>query len=66
MEIDYFMYSREIFNEDTIKNNIAFGIDPNKIDDQRIIESAKIAQIDSFIQSLKYKYLTKVGERGIN
>ena len=36
------------------------------INNQRIIESAKIAQIDSFIQSLKYKYLTKVGERGIN
>ena len=58
---------QEIFlNEDTIKNNIAFGIDPNKINNERIIESAKIAQIDSFIQSLKYKYLTKVGERGIN
>lgn len=35
-------------------------------DDSMILQACKIANIDSFIQSLPEKYNTKVGERGLN
>ncbi len=48
----------------SIKENISYG----KPDASReeIIEAARIAQIDEFIQSLPLGYETPVGERGVN
>jgi len=51
--------------DDTIKNNIAFGIEPHKIDNNLIEKVSKDAQILDFIKSLKNGFETKVGERGI-
>ena len=51
--------------DDTIKNNIAFGIEPHKIDNNIIEKVSKDAQILDFIKSLKNGFETKVGERGI-
>ena len=52
-------------NDATISENIAIGIDMNAIDFNKVKNSAKIAQIDYFIESLPNKYNEKVGERGV-
>ncbi|MHA1984200.1 MAG: ABC transporter ATP-binding protein [Candidatus Hodarchaeales archaeon] len=46
----------------TVKENIAYGL-PNE-SMETIIESAKIAEIHEFVESLPNKYDTLVGERG--
>ncbi|MDR3343280.1 MAG: ABC transporter ATP-binding protein/permease [Treponema sp.] len=52
--------------DDTIRHNIAFGIDPKKIDDAAIIRAAQLANIHRFIvDELKNGYDTIIGERGI-
>jgi ABC-type multidrug transport system fused ATPase/permease subunit len=52
--------------DDTIRNNIAFGIDPQKIDDAAVMQAAKIANIHDFVASeLSQGYDTVIGERGI-
>ncbi|MDI7226779.1 ABC transporter ATP-binding protein [Leptospira santarosai] len=52
-------------SDSTIAENIAFGINIDKIDFDRVRAVAKQAQIDSHIMSLKDGYNTFVGERGI-
>ena len=53
-------------SDSSIKNNIAFGIDEEQIDFERVILSAKKAALHDFIQSeLPEKYETIVGERGV-
>jgi ABC-type multidrug transport system fused ATPase/permease subunit len=49
----------------TIRENIAFGIDPILIDDNLIIESARKSCILDFIDSLPNRFETKIGERGV-
>jgi ABC-type multidrug transport system fused ATPase/permease subunit len=48
----------------SIRENIAFGADPNEIDDLRIRAAAEAADIAGFIDSLPAGYDTVVGERG--
>jgi subfamily B ATP-binding cassette protein MsbA len=50
-----------LFN-DTIKNNIAFGVD--KATDEEIIAAAKIANAHDFILSFENGYDTNIGDRG--
>lgn len=55
-----------IFLSDTsIKENIAFGVEKNNIDFERVKLAAKQAQISDTIDSWSKKYNTVVGERGI-
>jgi ATP-binding cassette, subfamily B, bacterial PglK len=57
---------QSIFLSDaTIAENIAFGISKDEIDFDQVCASARLAQIDSYIQALPNKYDTYVGERGI-
>lgn len=57
---------QEIYlSDDTIRNNIAFGINANDIDDERINEAIKNAQLDKFISELPDGLDTIVGERGV-
>ena len=52
--------------DDTVAANIAFGIDPEKINQKAIERAAKIANLHEFVISeLPQKYQTTVGERGI-
>jgi ABC-type multidrug transport system fused ATPase/permease subunit len=52
--------------EDTIKNNIAFGIPPGDIDMEAVIRAAKLANIHDFVsEELENGYDTSIGERGI-
>lgn len=50
-----------IFN-DTIANNIAFGVE--KIDKERLVYAADVANIKEYISSLTLGYNTKVGAEG--
>ena len=51
--------------DDTITNNIAFGIFPEQIQDERVKKAAIIAHLDDFINNeLPEGYNTIVGERG--
>ena len=49
----------------SIEENIAFGVSSDNIDSLRVRRAARLAQIDSVIESLPNKYQTLVGERGI-
>ena len=52
-------------NNATILENIAIAEDPKEINLEKVKQSAKIAQIDSFIENLPNKYNEKTGERGV-
>jgi ATP-binding cassette, subfamily B, bacterial PglK len=57
---------QSIYLTDTsIKENIAFGIPYESIDDERMINAAKQAQIHDFICTKPNGYNAKVGERGV-
>jgi ABC-type multidrug transport system fused ATPase/permease subunit len=52
--------------DDTIRGNIALGIGPKEIDDEAVINAAKMANIHEFIANeLNDHYHTVIGERGI-
>jgi ABC-type multidrug transport system fused ATPase/permease subunit len=52
--------------DDTIRNNIAFGISPEKINEDSIVKAAQLANIHNFIMNeLENGYDTIIGERGI-
>lgn len=50
-----------LFN-DTIYNNIAFGID--KVSDEAVVEAAQIANAHRFIMETDEQYQTNIGDRG--
>ncbi|TDA95761.1 ABC transporter ATP-binding protein [Halomonas marinisediminis] len=49
----------------SIRENIAFGLPPEEIDEARIKRAARMAQLDEFLQHLPRGLETRVGERGI-
>ena len=51
--------------DDTIKRNIAFSASGNQINDERITEVAKMANLHQYIKTLDEGYNSKVGERGV-
>ena len=51
--------------DDTIRKNVAFGIPEDKIDEERLWEVLKEAQLDEFIKTLPEGLDTGIGERGI-
>lgn len=51
--------------DDTIEKNIAFGIDENEIDNDKISMAIHQAQLSKFIQNLTDGIKTIVGERGV-
>lgn len=50
--------------DDSIKNNIAFGIPEEDIDTSRVWEVLEEAQLSEFVKGLEQGVDTKVGERG--
>lgn len=52
-------------SDDTIRNNIAFGIREEEIDDYAINEALKKAQLYDFVQTLDKGLDTFVGDRGV-
>ena len=48
----------------SIKENVAFGIPKEEIDETRVIKSINLSQLDKFIDSLPDGLNTIIGERG--
>ena len=51
--------------EASIEENIAFGLEPEDIDFDLLVKSAKVAHIYNFIKNTEKGFKTMVGERGI-
>ena len=51
--------------DETIRENVGFGMPPEQIDDERVWDVLKQAQLDEFVRGLKDGLDTVVGERGI-
>ena len=51
--------------DDTIKSNVAFGVDADRVDDESIWEVLRMAQIAEFVRSLPEGLSTHVGDRGV-
>ena len=52
-------------SDDTIRNNIAFGVKEKDIDEQAVRRAMEKAQLTEFIDSLPYGLDTIVGDRGV-
>ncbi len=53
-------------SDDTVAANIAFGLDPEEIDNDALEKASKIANLHDFvIQELPNQYQTTIGERGV-
>tara|TARA_B100000029_G_C17603950_1_gene966726 strand:- start:4226 stop:5935 length:1710 start_codon:yes stop_codon:yes gene_type:complete len=62
--LGYVSQSTNLLDE-SIKNNIAFGVSEDQIDNKKLLDASKNSQIYEFISSLKEKFESQVGERGI-
>ena len=51
--------------DNSIRENVAFGINLNKIDDEKIVSSINGAQLFNLVESWENKYQTIVGEHGV-
>lgn len=51
--------------DESIRDNIAFGIDADKIDDRRIWEVLEEAQLKEFVEELPEGLDTTIGDRGV-
>ena len=51
--------------DDTIKKNIALGIEDSEIDLEMIKKSLSMSRLDSFVENLPEKIETVIGERGM-
>ena len=51
--------------DDTIRNNVAFGVAPEEQDEGRIWEALREAALDDFVRSLPDGLDTSIGDRGI-
>lgn len=51
--------------DESIRENIAFGIDADRIDDDRIWEVMEEAQLADFVKTLPEGLDTKIGDRGV-
>jgi len=51
--------------DDTIRNNIAFGLNKNDINQEAILKSIKLSRLKDYVNSLEKKENTVVGNRGI-
>ena len=53
------------FMDDSIRNNIAYGVDEKDINDTRIWEVLEEAQIAEFVRKLPDGLNTNIGDRGV-
>lgn len=52
-------------SDDTIRNNVAFGVYEEKIDNEAVVEALKKAQLYEFVEGLSDGLETVVGDRGV-
>lgn len=51
--------------DDTIRGNVAFGIDEKNIDDEKVIYALEQAQLKEFVENLPQGLNTMIGEAGV-
>jgi ABC-type multidrug transport system fused ATPase/permease subunit len=51
--------------DDSLRDNIAFGIPPKDVDESAIVRAVRAAQLEHFVASLPDGLDTRVGERGV-
>lgn len=51
-------------SDDTLKGNVAFGIAPDEIDEERVWQALQLAQLEGFARALPLGLDTIVGEQG--
>lgn len=51
--------------DDTVRNNVAFGLKKDAVSDEKVWEALKQAQLKEFVQNLPNGLDTIVGERGV-
>lgn len=57
--------TQDVYLQDcSIRENIAFGVDPSDIDEERVIEAVKMAQLRDFVADMPQGLDTLVGYRG--
>jgi ATP-binding cassette subfamily B protein len=49
----------------SIRDNVAFGCDPDTIDDDRVWSALEAAQFDEYVAGMTYGLYTMIGENGI-
>lgn len=50
--------------DDTVRRNIAFGIEDAKIDDEQVWKALEQAQLKSYVESLPHQLDSRMGESG--
>lgn len=53
------------FTDDTLENNIAFGVDEDDINYENLSMAIKQSQLDDFVKNLPNGVKTNIGERGV-
>ena len=53
-------------NDDTIRKNIALGLEENEINEQRLNKVVQLAELNEFVEKLPDRLNTIVGEKGVN
>jgi ABC-type multidrug transport system fused ATPase/permease subunit len=57
---------QEIFLvDDTIRNNVAFGIDPSLVNNDEVWKALDAAQLGDFVRSLPKQLDSQIGEKGV-
>ena len=51
--------------DDTVRNNVAFGITEENIDDKKVWEALRKAQLETFVRNLPEGLDSKLGDRGV-
>ena len=51
--------------DDTIQNNIAFGVQKEFFDEEKVWAALRLAQLDSFVKGLPNRLDTMIGENGV-
>ena len=51
--------------DDTIKGNVAFGVNHENVKEDKVWEALKLAQVDDFVRGLPNQLGTVVGENGV-
>jgi len=52
-------------SDETLRNNIAFGIPDKEVEDEKVWEALRLANLDEFVQRLPKGLNTIIGERGV-
>jgi ABC-type multidrug transport system fused ATPase/permease subunit len=52
--------------EGTVKGNIAFGVEENEINNEKVIKAMKEAELENFLEKINYNLNSDIHENGLN